>query len=123
MRIGEVAGKAGVSVRALRYYEEQGLLRAERSPGGQRLYPGTAVDRVRLIQQLYAAGLPSRVVREVLPCVDSGTVTAPPALVDRMAEERARIDGQITDLLAVRDRLDEVIAVAQDPGAGCSHEQ
>ncbi|GAA2267529.1 hypothetical protein GCM10010145_47520 [Streptomyces ruber] len=72
MRIGEVAEKAGVSVRALRYYEEQDLLRADRSPGGQRHYPDTAVARVRLIQQLYAAGLPSKVVRQVLPCVDSG---------------------------------------------------
>ena len=32
LRIGEVAAQAGVSVRALRYYEEQGLLEAERTP-------------------------------------------------------------------------------------------
>ncbi|MDA0631793.1 MerR family transcriptional regulator [Nonomuraea sp. MCN248] len=121
MRIGEVAEKAGVSVRALRYYEEQGLLRADRGPGGQRHYPGTAVDRVMLIQQLYAAGLPSRVVREVLPCVDSGADKAPPALLDQMAAERVRIDRRITDLLAVRDRLDDLIAAARDPGSPCSH--
>ena len=121
MRIGEVAEQAGVSVRALRYYEEQGLLQADRGPGGQRHYPGAAVDRVRLIQQLYAAGLPSRVVREVLPCVDSGKEKAPPALLAQMAAERVRIDRHITDLLAVRDRLDDMIAVARDPAAGCSH--
>ncbi|KIH98099.1 MerR family transcriptional regulator [Streptomonospora alba] len=121
MRIGEVAEKAGVSVRALRYYEEQGLLQAGRSPGGQRHYPDTAVGRVRLIQQLYAAGLPSRVVRKVLPCVDSGEVKAPPALLDQMAAERVRVDQRITDLLAVRDRLDDVIAVARDPDSDCSH--
>lgn len=121
MRIGEVAEKAGVSVRAVRYYEEQGLLPAHRSPGGQRHYPDTAVRRVRLIQQMYAAGLPSRVVREVLPCVDSGAELAPPALLDQMAAERARIDERITDLLAVRDRLDDVIAISRNPGADCSH--
>lgn len=77
MRIGEVAERAGVSVRALRYYEEQRLLPADRSAGGQRQYPDSAVERVRLIQQLYAAGLASATVREVLPCVDSGEV--PPA--------------------------------------------
>ncbi|MPY55035.1 MerR family transcriptional regulator [Streptomyces acidicola] len=119
MRIGEVAEKAGVSVRALRYYEEQDLLHSERSSGGQRHYPGTAVDRVRLIQQLYAAGLPSRTVREVLPCVDSGEVTR--ALLDRLAAERDRIDRRITDLLTVRDRLDDVIAIARKPGPGCTH--
>lgn len=34
MRIGEVAERAGVSVRALRYYEEQRLLGATRTGGG-----------------------------------------------------------------------------------------
>ncbi|MFF2728878.1 MerR family transcriptional regulator [Streptomyces sp. NPDC058008] len=119
MRIGEVAERAGVSVRALRYYEEQDLLHSERSPGGQRHYPDTAVRRVLLIQQLYAAGLPSRRVREVLPCVDSGEV--PPALLDRLAAERVRIDQRITDMLAVRDRLDDVITIARNPGSDCSH--
>ncbi|TDC38899.1 MerR family transcriptional regulator [Micromonospora sp. 15K316] len=123
MRIGEVADKAGVSVRALRYYEEQDLLPARRSPGGQRYYPDSAVSRVRLIQQLYAAGLPSRVVREVLPCVDSNEAQAPPALLEQLVAERVRIDQRITDLLAVRDRLDGVIAISQNPGSDCSHLQ
>lgn len=89
MRIGEVARRAGVSVRALRYYEEQDLLRAERSSGGQRRYPDSAVDRVQLIQQLYAAGLPSRSVREVLRSVYSrhGGAGAPGP-----AGERTRTD-------------------------------
>jgi MerR family transcriptional regulator, redox-sensitive transcriptional activator SoxR len=64
VRIGEVAAAAGVSVRALRYYKEQQLLEADRSTGGHRNYPDGAVDRVKLIQQLYAAGLHSRTVRE-----------------------------------------------------------
>ncbi|MEU5978976.1 MerR family transcriptional regulator [Streptomyces sp. NPDC047315] len=119
MRIGEVAEKAGVSVRALRYYEEQDLLHARRSPGGQRHYPDSAVSRVRLIQQLYAAGLPSRVVRQVLPCVDSGEPA--PKLLDQLEAERVRVDERITDLLAVRDRLDDVIAVTRDPDAVCSY--
>ncbi|MPY61393.1 MerR family transcriptional regulator [Streptomyces spongiae] len=119
MRIGEVSAKAGVSVRALRYYEEQDLLDANRSSGGQRQYPDSAVARVELIQQLYAAGLPSRTVREVLLCVDSGIVT--PVLLERLAAERDRIDRQITDLMSARDRLGDVIATAQKPGPGCTH--
>ncbi|KIF68254.1 MerR family transcriptional regulator [Streptomyces sp. AcH 505] len=119
MRIGEVADQAGVSVRALRYYEQQDLLQACRSPGGHRHYPDTAVSRVRLIQQLYAAGLPSRVVRDVLPCVDSGE--ASPKLLDQMEAERVRIDERITDLLAVRDRLDDVITLTRDPDADCPY--
>jgi hypothetical protein len=62
-------------------------------------------------------------VREVLPCVDSGEMQAPPALLDRLDAERARIDQQITDLLAVCDRLDHVIATARDPDTHCSRGQ
>jgi len=58
LRIGDVATKAGVSTRALRYYEEQGLLPAERTTSGQRIYPESAIERVQLIQRLYTAGLP-----------------------------------------------------------------
>ncbi|MFI9466079.1 MerR family transcriptional regulator [Streptomyces sp. NPDC052492] len=119
MRIGEMARRAGVSVRALRYYEEQGLLPAERGPGGQRHYPGSAVDRVGLIRQLFAAGLASRSVREVLPSVYSGSV--PPGLVEHLESERARISERIADLTAARDRLDGVIANTRNPPPECTH--
>src|SRR5690606_30779200 len=76
MRIGELAGRAGVSVRALRYYEEQGLLRPERTSAGQRVYPESAVERVRFFQDMYAAGLSSRHLAELLPCVDTGRTDA-----------------------------------------------
>ncbi|MER5950479.1 MerR family transcriptional regulator [Streptomyces sp. NPDC001904] len=119
MRIGEVARQSGVSVRALRYYEEQDLLRADRSAGGQRQYPDSAVDRVHLIQQLFAAGLPSRSVREVLRCVYSGSVA--PGLLDQLESERARISERITDLVAARERLDAVIATTRNPPPECTH--
>jgi DNA-binding transcriptional MerR regulator len=110
VRIGELATRAGVSVRALRYYEEQNLLAAERSPSGQRHYPDSAVDRVRLIQQLYAAGVTSRSIADLLPCVVDGQAT--PELLDRLSAERDRIDQQIGDMVSARDRLDTVIAAA-----------
>ncbi|WP_446047876.1 MerR family transcriptional regulator [Streptomyces olivaceus] len=110
MRIGELAARTGVSVRALRYYEEQGLLDAERSTGGQRHYPENAVDRVRLIQQLYAAGLASRSIVELLHCVVDGNAT--PELLARLASERDRIDGRIAELTGARDRLDSVVTGA-----------
>lgn len=112
MRIGEVASKAGVSVRALRYYEEQDLLHSTRNPGGQRQYPAGAVERVRLIQQLYSVGLPSRTIREVLPFADSGE--ASPELLELLAAERDRLDRQMTDLRDVRNRLHDCITEARN---------
>lgn len=52
-------------------------------------------------------------VRQVLPCVDSGE--APPALLDQLVAERVRIDHRITD------RLDDVIAITRDPDSDCPH--
>ncbi|EFL24275.1 MerR family transcription regulator [Streptomyces himastatinicus ATCC 53653] len=108
MRIGELAAQAGVSVRALRYYEEQRLLHPARSASGQRHYPESAVDRVHLIQQLYAAGLSSRSIVQLMPCVDTGEAT--PAMLELLLAERDRIERQMGELAEARDRLDTVIA-------------
>ncbi|WP_043640296.1 MerR family transcriptional regulator [Nonomuraea candida] len=112
MRIGELASQAGVSVRALRYYEEQGLLTAERSASGQRVYPDNAVEQVKLIQNLYAAGLASRAIEPIMPCVRTGEVT--PELLDRLMAERARIEERIGGLVETRDKLDAIILVVAE---------
>lgn len=113
MRIGDVAIRAGVSTRALRYYEEQGLLKSERTPSGQRTYPESAIERVKLIQQFFTAGLPSRVVMQLLPCVDSGQ--ASPEVFEILASERDRITAAMADLAAARDALDRMIDIARNP--------
>jgi DNA-binding transcriptional MerR regulator len=107
MRIGELAGQAGVSVRALRYYEEQGLLASERSTSGQRYYTEDAVDRVRLIQMLYRAGLNSKAVSGIMPCMDSGMASTD--MLELLAAERDRIDERMRELAETRDRLTTVI--------------
>ncbi len=116
MRIGDLATEARVSVRALRYYEEQGLLASTRSESGQRLYGNEAVTRVRLIQQLYAAGLSSKTIAELLPCVDAQVST--PESRERLAAERDRINTQIAELIVARDKLNDIIDVASGPNAG-----
>jgi DNA-binding transcriptional MerR regulator len=107
MRIGELADRAGVSVRSLRYYEQQGLLDSDRTAGGQRTYDEGAVERVQLIQQLYAAGLPSRTIVDLLPCVSTGMVTG--SMYDKIRHERDAIQRRITDLTAALDKLDGVL--------------
>lgn len=110
MRIGELASRAGVSVRSLRYYEEQELLTSTRSTGGQRRYTAADVERVTLIQRLYAAGLSSRTITELLPCVYSPSETNSDAALERMAQERDRLTEHIADLVRTRDALDELMA-------------
>ena len=110
MRIGEVAAATGVSTRALRYYEEMNLLPAQRSTSGQQQYTDGAIERVRLIQQLFGAGLGSKAVVELLPCLHTGIAT--PAMLARLKAERDRVDRQAQALSATRDRLDGVIQTA-----------
>lgn len=116
MRIGDLARSTGVSVRSLRYYEQQGLLSSRRTSGGQREYPESAVDRVIRIQEMFAAGLSSRTMADLLPCVDdvdgSPSAAATPQLVGLLVEERTRIDESIKDLQRARDVLDGVICAA-----------
>src|ERR1700742_1237502 len=116
MRIGELAQRTGVSERSLRYYEEQGLLASRRTAGGQREYPEQAVDRVIRIQELFAAGLHSKKIARLLPCMrdaDGGpSEIATPQLVTDLTAERDRIDQMITDLANSRAVLDEVINTA-----------
>jgi DNA-binding transcriptional MerR regulator len=115
MRIGELATKTGVSVRALRYYEEQGLLTSERSESGQRHYSEHASDRVRMIQQLYAAGISSTAILEMLPCIATGV--ASPQVLAKLRGHRSSVIQQIEDLQATLHQLESVIA-----GAVKSHE-
>lgn len=116
MRIGELARRTGVSERSLRYYETQGLLSAERTPGGHRDYPDRAIDRVIRIQELFAAGLCSSKIVQLLPCMrdtDGGpSEIATPRLVADLTGERDRIDRMIADLVRSRDVLDDVIDTA-----------
>ncbi|WP_280317711.1 MerR family transcriptional regulator [Nocardia wallacei] len=117
MRIGELARRTGVSVRSLRYYESRGLLASTRTPGGQRDYPESAVDRVVRIQELFAAGLHSGTIAEMLPCIHDtdGTPSAlaTPWLTETLTAERARIDACIKDMHRAREVLDGVIRAAE----------
>jgi DNA-binding transcriptional MerR regulator len=116
MRIGELARRTGVSERSLRYYEQQGLLSADRTPGGQRDFPEQAVDRVIRIQELFAAGLHSKKIAQLLPCMrdtDGGpSKIATPRLVTELVAERDRVDRMIIELANSRDVLNQVIDAA-----------
>ncbi|MEV4350430.1 MerR family transcriptional regulator [Actinoplanes sp. NPDC049596] len=112
MRIGDLSKRTGVSPRSLRYYEEQGLLTTSRSDAGQRHYSEADVERVALIRQLFDAGMSSRVIASVLPCVDTPT---DPDITESafvtMMHERDRIDADIAHLLKTRDALDGLTGI------------
>ncbi|MCI4061914.1 MerR family transcriptional regulator [Micromonospora sp. R77] len=108
MRIGELAGRTGVSARSIRYYEQQGLLVSRRTASGQRLFAEAAVERVRLIQRLFDAGLSSKRMYELLPCMTNPDIRTS-WLTDRLREERERIVAEMAQLAATVSALERVI--------------
>ncbi|WP_436535243.1 MerR family transcriptional regulator [Actinoplanes sp. HUAS TT8] len=125
MQIGELSQRAGVSVRALRHYEVEGLLRPGRCANGYRVYQDDAVELVRQIQAMIANGLPIRIIREVLPYLDGPTDLMPEVpcdhLVEQVAAQVAQLDERIRSLTRNRDALGAYLLAARtalDPDAG-----
>jgi DNA-binding transcriptional MerR regulator len=68
MRIGDAAAAAGTTPRALRFYEQRGVLPPpRRTVTGQREYGAREVARVRIIRELLSLGLTTEDVRS---CAD-----------------------------------------------------
>lgn len=122
MKIGELAERTGVSRRLLRYYEEQGLIVATRADNGYREYTEGHVDVVRQIKGLLDAGLPTRIIQELLPCLDRPqTIYVPdvtPDMITTLQHEQARITERIENLTrnrdAIADYLETVIRVKSE---------
>ncbi|MFF4716301.1 MerR family transcriptional regulator [Streptomyces eurythermus] len=113
MRIGDLSRRTGVSVRLLRYYEEQGLLRPLRRPSGYREYLEDDVRTVQNIRTLLGAGLSTRTIAALLPCmVDDGQLLAPACsgMLSDLQREQERIDRAVADLQAARAVLDTIMA-------------
>ncbi|MER6029394.1 MerR family transcriptional regulator [Streptomyces sp. NPDC001851] len=117
MRIGELAAATGATPRALRHYEQQGLITSARAVNGYREYDARAAVRVRNIRHLLEAGLTLDDIRVFLPCLD-GDVTAGPASAKGLGVARDRLavlDARIAAQTAVRDRLAAALREAGDP--------
>lgn len=78
LHIGEVAERAGLSLRTVRYYEEQGLIAPEgRTEGGFRLYTDEHVDRLLLIKHMKPLGFSIQEMRELLDTRDALKTLSP----------------------------------------------
>ena len=69
MRIGELSERTGVSIRMLRYYESEGLLKPKRTTSGYRDYETDEVRAVERIKLLGSAGMTLATIQQFLPCI------------------------------------------------------
>ncbi|WP_152365697.1 MerR family transcriptional regulator [Microlunatus speluncae] len=109
MRIGELSRRSGVSIRALRYYEEKALLRPDRSPSGYRHFGESDLATVQRIRLLLAAGLGTELIAQILACmVDEARMLD--GCRDRLLVERARMSADIDQLTTAQSLLDGLLA-------------
>ncbi|AEM80610.1 MerR family transcriptional regulator [Streptomyces violaceusniger] len=111
MRIGELSARTGASRRSLRYYEQQGLLVSTRSPSGQRCYGDDHVQRVALIQTFLAAGMSSRTILQMVPCMTEPNMDRAQQALTVMNQERTRLSSTIDSLTTARETLERLIDV------------
>ncbi|MET8360263.1 MerR family transcriptional regulator [Micromonospora sp. NPDC005171] len=107
MLIGELAERAGTSPRTLRYYEAHGLVRAQRSANGYRIYDETELRVVREIRALLDVGFGLDDVRPFVACLRAGNTSGDvcPDSVVVLRRKIAEVDVVLDRLGAVREQL------------------
>ncbi|GAA1975819.1 MerR family transcriptional regulator [Microbacterium pumilum] len=109
MKIGDLSERTGIPTRMLRYYEQQGLLEASRTPNGYRSYDDSDVERATRVRGLIQAGLSTRMARVVLDIERQSELATPPdcsrALAEQLAEELEALEARLSCLTKSRDAV------------------
>lgn len=108
-----MAARSGFAPSALRYYESEGLLGAERTEGGQRRYHRSVLRRLAFIRAARHVGLSLEEVRTALATLPAGRTPTKADWTRISRLWRSRLDAEIEALVALRDGLDSCI------GCGC----
>jgi len=114
MQIGEIARKTGMSVRAVRYYEELGLLQPDGySSGGFRLYSEKNLKRLRVIDFLKGLGLSLAEIRDILLAKKSsgGNLESVRTLFRIYCERLSLVETKIKALSQMRDEIEQVVTI------------
>jgi len=111
--IGQLAGRTGLSVSAIRFYEEKGLVHPGRNAGGQRRFERSDIRRLSFVLIAQQLGFSIAEIREQLELLPEGRT---PTHTDwqRISESmRDELDARIRGLTRLRDKLEGCI------GCGC----
>ncbi|PVE91523.1 MULTISPECIES: MerR family transcriptional regulator [unclassified Microbacterium] len=117
MKIGELARRADVAPRLIRYYEQQGLLTAERSENGYRHYSETDAERLERAAGLVRAGIPTRLVKVLLDAEDAADrmdASCPREVASLLSTELTGLDERIACLTRSRDTIRRFLARTTD---------
>lgn len=111
--IGKVAERTGVSVSALRFYEDKDLIHSQRNKGGQRVYSASDIRRVSFIVIAQKLGFSLKAIKQELDKLPAGR-TPTKRDWEKISRSFSRdIDARIETLTKLRDNLTGCI------GCGC----
>jgi MerR family redox-sensitive transcriptional activator SoxR len=113
LTVGEVAERSGFAASALRFYEREGLISAERTSGGQRRYERNVLRRLAFIRAAQHVGLTLQEAKDALSKLPASRTPTRADWTRISRLWRKRLDGEIEALVALRDGLDSCI------GCGC----
>jgi DNA-binding transcriptional MerR regulator len=115
MHISDLAARAGVTVRAVRYYEAQGLVKPGREPNGYRIYTDQDVAVVREVKALLSLGLTAEQTYPFVECLRAGNDRADvcPASLQAYRIRISELDDRIAELSTLRTKLTALLADAE----------
>jgi MerR family transcriptional regulator, redox-sensitive transcriptional activator SoxR len=113
LTIGELAKRTGVATSALRFYEESGLIRSERTAAGHRRYPRSMARRVAFVVFAQRVGLSLEEIRGELNKLPTGCTPTREDWGRLSRTWRTRIDERIAELERLKLGLTDCI------GCGC----
>jgi DNA-binding transcriptional MerR regulator len=115
MKIGELSKLTGVSIRSLRYYEEQGLLSSRRTENGYRDYHNLAVEQVNTVKLYLGLGLSTEQIAGFLYCVMKNKEAFCREIMPVYEQKLSEINNQINLLGKIKANLEERIqAIRQE---------
>ena len=115
LQIGEVAAKAEVTVRTVRYYLEKGFIHpADRSPGGFYLFSPEAADTVFYIQKLKDAGLSLKDIEHIYRSRGQSETGAEASttVVHYLRQEKTLLEQKIRDYQKLHSEIEAAIELA-----------
>lgn len=113
LSVGELAARSGLAPSALRFYEAEGLISAERTGGGQRRFKRSTLRRVAFIRAAQRVGLSLEAIRAALNQLPNARTPTQADWARLSRAWRPILDRRIDELEQLRDELTGCI------GCGC----
>lgn len=113
LSIGDLAARTGLSVSAIRFYEQKGLITPDRNEGNQRRYEGSDIRRLSFILIAQQIGLSIEQIKDAMASLPEGRTPTKADWTKISRGFRKTLDERIAMMERMRDRLDGCI------GCGC----